>query len=64
MGKAFTLCEKSYGDPQKQKERHQIEKAIIEMGGCVYDDPLRAKFIVQEDGIDSKVWSWLNECDE
>jgi len=46
MGKAFTICQKSYGDPSKQIKRNQIEKAIIEMGGCVYDDPLKAKFII------------------
>ena len=34
------------------------------MGGCIYDDPLKAKYIIQEDGVDSKVWSWLNECED
>ena len=52
MGKAFTLCQKSYGADSKQKDKHMIEKAIIQYGGTVYDDPLQAKFIIQEDGTD------------
>lgn len=40
MGKAFTICQKSYGSEERESERHQIEKAIIEYGGTVYDDPL------------------------
>jgi len=46
MGKAFTLCHKSYASDSKERERHQIEKALIENGGTVYDDPLQAKFII------------------
>ena len=29
MGKAFTLCKKSYGSDAKERDRHMIEKAII-----------------------------------
>ena len=60
MGKAFTLCKASYGSKAMEKEKNQIEKVIIEYGGSVYEDEDKAKYIIQEDGINPDIWSWFN----
>ena len=59
MGKAFTLCKASYGSKAMEKEKNQIEKVIIEYGGSVYEDEDKAKYIIQEDGINPNIWSWF-----
>jgi hypothetical protein len=55
MGDTFAIRAESFTSLDESSIQ-KMEKAIIQNGGHIKEDPSEAKFLVQEDGFDPEIW--------